>query len=556
MRCIQVFKRKKASVFYPLLSILVTLFFLGIFNSCSQNDSGSASFSFSITKDFANKVFAAAQNSLWDEFSDSENIFLEISLRGGYQDSKTIPVKEGAQVVFENIDSGITIVAEAVAYKDENGKRLELYAGQSKPIVTKAGMTVLEIKMISLTGTDTVTYTVKFMTSDETCFDTQIVEEDSCVQKPEEPEMDGLTFLGWYTSPDGVDAYDFFEPVKEDITLYAVFCSLVYQEASWDAEGKKVTYSKKGLSEGDYTTLSSSSTAWNGGWYAAEGDVTIEDRITVSGEVHLILCDGATLTANKGITLSAGGNSLTIYAQEEGTGKLEAKEYQVEDDPEAGPEDEVYAAGIGGIGGGPSSSENELSCGSLTIHGGIVNAVGSAESCGIGTAGTDDAIGGGTVTIYGGTITATGGGGAAGIGGRANGGSLCVYGGTINAKGNSWGAGIGGGFRGAGGTVKIYGGSVTAEGSENSAGIGGGGSSGSGGGAGDSFEIYGGTVIAKGAGGNPGIGGGDRNNSHGTFYVGEGLRIVAGTSESTAVDSSADEYSSARSSYIKITDAD
>lgn len=49
-------------------------------------------------------------------------------------------------------------------------------------------------------------------------------------------------------------------------------------------------------------------------WYVVSSSVTIEDRITVTGEVHLILADGCTLNAKKGISVTA-GNSLTIYAQ-------------------------------------------------------------------------------------------------------------------------------------------------------------------------------------------------------------------------------------------------
>ena len=45
--------------------------------------------------------------------------------------------------------------------------------------------------------------------------------------------------------------------------------------------------------------------------------VTVSDRINVSGDVHLILCDNATLIASKGIGVT-GNNSLTVYAQSTG----------------------------------------------------------------------------------------------------------------------------------------------------------------------------------------------------------------------------------------------
>ena len=42
-------------------------------------------------------------------------------------------------------------------------------------------------------------------------------------------------------------------------------------------------------------------------------DVTVGSRITVNGDVHLVLYDGVTLTASRGIEVSS-GNSLTISA--------------------------------------------------------------------------------------------------------------------------------------------------------------------------------------------------------------------------------------------------
>ena len=58
-------------------------------------------------------------------------------------------------------------------------------------------------------------------------------------------------------------------------------------------------------------------TKMSAGWYAVTEDVTVSDRINVSGDVHLILCDNATLIASKGIGVT-GNNSLTVYAQSTG----------------------------------------------------------------------------------------------------------------------------------------------------------------------------------------------------------------------------------------------
>ena len=202
------------------------------------------------------------------------------------------------------------------------------------------------------------------------------------------------------------------------------------------------------------TVVTTGVTQWGGDesdkeyWYVVNDEINITDRITVTGNVHLILADGCNLTASKGINVSA-GNSLSIYGQTDGSGALKAT-------------DDSGHAGIG-------SSSNGGSGGEVTIHGGTVNASGTLGGAGIG-GGFDGS--GGTVTIYGGTVTATGYSGA-GIGGGALGsGEVTIYGGMVTASSEAaGGAGIGGGALGSGGTVAIYGGTVNAT-SNNGAGIG------------------------------------------------------------------------------------
>ena len=170
-------------------------------------------------------------------------------------------------------------------------------------------------------------------------------------------------------------------------------------------------------------TLTTAMTTLDQAWYVASGTLNYgTGGIKVSGDVNLVLSDGASMTV-QGATQKAGvnvasGNSLTIYGQSEGTGALNASNYNSESDGQAG------GAGIGG--------NNNESCGSITINGG--------------------------------TITATGRSGGAGIGGGSNGsgGTIAINGGTVTATGVNYGAGIGGGYLGSGADVTIYGGTVTA----------------------------------------------------------------------------------------------
>ena len=85
--------------------------------------------------------------------------------------------------------------------------------------------------------------------------------------------------------------------------------SVSYVDRTADSSGK-VTESAATCT--DYTVVASDSTTWSDSWYVVNTDVTIGSRVSVSGTVYLILCDGATLTVNGGIQLT-GSNSLTIY---------------------------------------------------------------------------------------------------------------------------------------------------------------------------------------------------------------------------------------------------
>ena len=196
------------------------------------------------------------------------------------------------------------------------------------------------------------------------------------------------------------------------------------------------------------TEVTESDTTWgddnNDGWYVVNGDVTIGQRVTVTGDVHLILTDGASLDAAQGVNVGA-GNSLTIYGQSDGTGELYAN----------------YNNGSRGMlqnaSAGIGSNEYE-GCGTITINGGRIFACGGVQgiSAGAGiSCGWNPSTYRGTesITINGGCVTAKGAsadyGGGAGIGGAGNSGSISsvtITGGVIVAEGGSNGAaGIGGG---------------------------------------------------------------------------------------------------------------
>lgn len=349
-----------------------------------------------------------------------------------------------------------------------------------------------------------------------------------------------------------------FEPMIEEATI-------TYTDRTWNDEDKKVDETEN-EHEGIIFVDENTTIIGNGNWYVVNSDVTNQNRIKVGGTANLVLCDGCTLEATTGISV-ADGNTLNIYAQSEGSGKL------IANGPAAyagiggdrrciggvvniyggvvlatgGIDTETDASGAG-IGGGTGRS-----MGAFTIYGGTVTANGPEYSAGIG-----GGFGGkgGDVTVYGGTVNATGGRCATGIGGGAggNGGIVIIHGGTVNAACGNFGAGIGGGTESNGGTVIINGGTVNATGGFYGAGIGGriqggnvtvnggtvtatagefaagigGGSYGSGG----SLTINGGTVTAiSGGHDSRAIGAGSGGSEDGTLTLGDNVTFKAGENQ-------------------------
>ena len=237
-------------------------------------------------------------------------------------------------------------------------------------------------------------------------------------------------------------------------------------------------------------------TSWNGeggeAWYVVNEDAEIDERVEVSGTVNLVLCDGVTLTAEKGIHVT-GGNSLTIYGQEAGDGRIYATAIEEQ-------------AAIGGNIDEPG--------GILTINGGTIDVKGGVDAAGIGGGFGSNGTGG-YITINNGNVYAKCGFQAAGIGGgmyaagTGEGERIAINGGVVEAIGGSYAAGIGGGMSGVGGCIEINGGSVTATGSSGGAGIGSGYGSTS---DGNRIIISGGKIYANGSTsgdkGSAGIGGG------------------------------------------------
>ena len=375
--------------------------------------------------------------------------------------------------------------------------------------------------------------------------------------------------------PASIFTADFADRFKVVLNHGEACLAINYIERSWDDTNKKVVSTKKTLTgekiaysstptEGQYKVVTNAPDDTPNEWfqmggysdnvveyYVVRGNVNRETIVVQGKNVHLILCDDATLTLTGGLKLEE-DNKLYIHCQsyDSKMGRLMVtNKYEnaagigsAQDDGNNKTVGELvihgghieatggkFGAGIGSC-KRSNKSQKEL-CNDVTVYGGYVKATGGNSGAGIGGGGGDSGyygVDGGDFVLYDGTVIAQGGEYASGVGGGGGhspqsfsnifatggkGGMVYVYGGTLTATGGERASGIGSGnlrsitkyyTTHSGGKVFIKGGTVTATGGKYAAGIGGGIRGG-----GAIVEISGGTVTANGGTDAAGIGGGE-----------------------------------------------
>ena len=132
-------------------------------------------------------------------------------------------------------------------------------------------------------------------------------------------------FLDWFEDSEcsGSPVTSIGADCAKDITLYAKIPSH-YIERSWDEESKKVISTEKEIPENAKKITAETrelNSEPDGGWYVVDDDVTVDGRITVLDNVHIILKDNCKLEVKGGIKVFNHDNQinqLTIYAQYDG----------------------------------------------------------------------------------------------------------------------------------------------------------------------------------------------------------------------------------------------
>ena len=272
---------------------------------------------------------------------------------------------------------------------------------------------------------------------------------------------DGNTLMTDEVAYGSTPAYTGATPTKTAAGQYTYTFNNAWSPAITSVRGDK-TYTAQFTADvpyldanGDQQTaqnavvLSSGSTELAAGWYAVTEDTTISDRIAVNGNIHLILCDNATLTASKGIQVNGSGRSLTIYAQSTG----EDKGFLLIEEIPTGTAGIGASRGSFTINGGAITIDSwgsgiNAGTGDVTINGGEILINSNSESL------LDDAIKAKTVTINDGDITLNA--SHYGISATGNSGSVTINGGDINLPETDSGISTG--------TLTINGANITANG--------------------------------------------------------------------------------------------
>ena len=220
-----------------------------VFTSCSflteSKDSGRVTITLNQATIQKLQTSARAAGDPADESNYSETLYIDIQLKGDYEDSQTITSKENesATVTFEKLRRGSKVYLQADAYIEESGmnEKFMLFTGSSDTIEIKTGENPVSLQLKRI-------YEVWFDANGGTTeYEPQRIVSGGKITKPANPEKEseGRTayeFAGWFTSTDGGSTlsekpFDFNTPVKKYIVLYAKWISKKMFLVSFNANG-------------------------------------------------------------------------------------------------------------------------------------------------------------------------------------------------------------------------------------------------------------------------------------------------------------------------------
>ena len=149
--------------------------------------------------------------------------------------------------------------------------------------------------------------TVTFNSNGGSAVTSQTIVEGMRISQPENPTKNKSVFAGWFINGQKYD----FDTVYDTFTTDTITLT-----AKWIPFAEYLDENGQLIEKADAQELSSDSYVWGEwgeeNWYAVNETLNINQRVTVYGNVNLILRNGATLNALEGIDVNTPA-SLTVY---------------------------------------------------------------------------------------------------------------------------------------------------------------------------------------------------------------------------------------------------
>ena len=349
-----------------------------------------------------------------------------------YTSSKTdVATVDNEGMVTAIAEGEATITATATGYSSQNGKKIFQPASVSYVVTVKPATlpaATITTAPVATAGDIIAGSTTALVTAGVADGGTMMYQVTATNAKPTTTDGFSATvptaatlaasnYYVWY--------YAKADAQHSDSEIAAIEVTVKASYLKWNTTQQKLVATPM---PDTYTTVQNANgdVSWSAGTYVVEGEVTINGTITLTGDVDLIIKDGAKLTAN----LINGGQSysLSIYGQANKTGQLvvncqngDAIKYittlevhgcQVKSTTSSGNCGGFYGIDTFNVYGGSIDAEytytgsnygygiHLASNGSMNIYGGDVKAVGKGNSKGI-TGGTNS-----NVTVHGGKLWA------------------------------------------------------------------------------------------------------------------------------------------------------
>ena len=135
---------------------LFALAFVLFFSSCSLLFNASSSDEATLTFRLGGELFSKMKHSRAVVDDAEDGYYLDIEIKGGFSAKKTASLSQsGATVSFEEIPAGVTIWAQAQAYKVVDGEKVIYFVGESDKVTIAEGENEISLVMKKYESADT-----------------------------------------------------------------------------------------------------------------------------------------------------------------------------------------------------------------------------------------------------------------------------------------------------------------------------------------------------------------------------------------------------------------